>query len=303
MDINQLKCFISVAQTLNFSEAARRNYVSQSTVSRYISDLEKEFDVQLFSRSHRDVIITNEGKTLLPYAIEIVDTLKKAKSVIRQMHDGGQGKIVLGCDVTSLGFPSKCIADFNEKYPNITVEVRRLNRSDNNQDMLSGDYDFCFMPRDMVPENSGIETLVTHNEQLAVMASRDIELGKGDTISLSNLSNQKLMLLSETITPILYMEIMDLLRTFHLSPEIDSSFVELVSLYVAVSSGLGVSVIPTSLAKLATSEFTRTYFIDDADTSIAYVMAWNKNMSNPAAKLFVESVKKFAKGEDNPYTL
>ena len=41
MDINQLNCFISVAQTLNFSEAARRNYVSQSTVSRYISDLEK----------------------------------------------------------------------------------------------------------------------------------------------------------------------------------------------------------------------------------------------------------------------
>ena len=86
-----------MAQTLNFSEAARRNYVSQSTVSRYVSDLEKEFGVQLFTRSHRDVIITNEGKTLLPYAMEIVDTLKKAKTVIKQMHDGGQGKIIIGC--------------------------------------------------------------------------------------------------------------------------------------------------------------------------------------------------------------
>ena len=45
MDINQLVYFISVAQTLNFSEAARRNYVSQSTVSRHVSDLEKEFGV------------------------------------------------------------------------------------------------------------------------------------------------------------------------------------------------------------------------------------------------------------------
>ena len=117
MDINQLNCFITVAQTLNFSEAARRNYVSQSTVSRYVSDLEKEFGVQLFTRSHRDVIITSEGKALLPYAIEIVETLKKAKTVIKQMHDGGQGKITLGCDVTSLSFPTKCIADFAEKYP------------------------------------------------------------------------------------------------------------------------------------------------------------------------------------------
>ena len=122
MDINQLNCFITVAQTLNFSEAARRNYVSQSTVSRYVSDLEKEFGVQLFTRSHRDVIITSEGKALLPYAIEIVETLKKAKTVIKQMHDGGQGKITLGCDVTSLSFPAKCIADFAEKYPGITNE-------------------------------------------------------------------------------------------------------------------------------------------------------------------------------------
>ena len=35
------------------------------------------------------------------------------------MHDGGQGKITLGCDVTSLSFPSKCISDFGEKYPEI----------------------------------------------------------------------------------------------------------------------------------------------------------------------------------------
>ena len=93
MDINQLNCFISVAQTLNFSEAARRNYVSQSTVSRYISDLEKEFGVKLFTRSHRDVIITSEGKILLTYAQEIVSSLKKAKTVINQMREGGQGKI------------------------------------------------------------------------------------------------------------------------------------------------------------------------------------------------------------------
>ena len=50
MDISQLKCFISVARTLNFSEAARRNYVSQSTVSPEMIVLEREFEVELFIR-------------------------------------------------------------------------------------------------------------------------------------------------------------------------------------------------------------------------------------------------------------
>lgn len=303
MDINQLNCFISVAQTLNFSEAARRNYVSQSTVSRYISDLEKEFGVQLFTRSHRDVIITNEGKTLLPYVIEVVETLKKAKTIIKQMHDGGQGRITLGCDVTSLSFPSKCITDFSGKYPNIVIDIKQLDGADRNQAITSGEYDFCFMPRDMVPESSGIESVVTHYESLSVVTvKKGIFKGK-KSVSLRDIAKEKLLLLSESVCPIVYMEIMDLFRTFHISPSVESVFDDLVSMYVAVSSGIGVSIIPNSLARFTSSEYTEIYPIEDADTSIAYVMAWAKNIANPAAKLFIEAVKKYAKGEDNVYGL
>ena len=92
MDHIQLKCFISVARTLSFSEAARRNYVSQSTVSRYIRDLEKEFGVKLFERTRREVILTNEGKLLLPYAQDIIDTLNKATSVVSQLNSGSGGR-------------------------------------------------------------------------------------------------------------------------------------------------------------------------------------------------------------------
>lgn len=303
MDINQLNCFISVAHTLNFSEAARRNYVSQSTVSRYISDLEKEFGVQLFTRSHRDVIITNEGKTLLPYAMEIVETLKKAKTVIKQMHNGGQGKIVIGCDVTSLSFPSKCISDFCRKYPEITIEVRQIDDTDRTQVITGGDYDFCFMPRDMVPESSGIESIVTHNESLSIVTAKNYKFKGKKSVSLRDLANEKLMLFSENVAPIVYMEIMDLLRTFHISPTVESSFDDIVSLSVAVSSGIGVSIMPDSLAKFSSKEYMEIYSIDDADTSVAYVMAWGKNTSNPAAKLFMEAVKKYATGEDNLYGL
>lgn len=303
MDINQLNCFISVAQTLNFSEAARRNYVSQSTVSRYINDLEKEFGVQLFTRSHRDVIITNEGKTLLPYVVDVVDTLKKAKTIIKQIHDGGQGRVTLGCDVTSLLFPSKCIADFSKKYPNIVIDVKNFDGADRNQAITSGEYDFCFMPRDMVPESSGIESLVTHYESLCVVTAKNSLFKGKKSVSLHDIAKEKLLLLSESVCPIVYMEIMDLLRTFHISPNIENSFEDVVSMYVAASSGIGISIIPNSLAKFTSNEYMDIFPIEDADTSIAYVMAWAKNIANPSAKLFIETVKKYAKGEDNVYGL
>ena len=256
MDINQLNCFISVAQTLNFSEAARRNYLSQSTVSRYIIDLEKEFGVQLFTRSHRDVLLTNEGKTLLPYALEIVETLGKAKKVIQKLQNGGTGKLTIGCDVTSLDFPSRCIADFTARYEGVTVDLRHLDAADRTAAITGGEFDFCFMPRDMVPESSGIETLVTHSDPLVVLASA-----------------------------------------------VENAFDELMEVYAAVLSQMGVSVVPQSLAALVAGSKVLALPITDADTGISYVMAWAKNISNPVAGIFLETVKKYAEGDDSDYGL
>lgn len=122
----------------------------------------------------------------MPYAIEIVETLKKAKTVIKQMHDGGQGKITLGCDVTSLSFPTKCIADFAEKYPGITIDVRQLDEADRTLAITGGEYDFCFMPRDMVPESSGIESIITHNETLSVVTAKIQNSAEEKALSFPN---------------------------------------------------------------------------------------------------------------------
>ncbi len=303
MDIQQLNCFISVAQTLNFSEAARRNFVSQSTVSRYIGDLEKEFGVQLFTRSHRDVLLTNEGKTLLPYALEMIATLGKAKKVIDKLQNGGTGKLSVACDMTSPVFPSRCIADFSAKYSGISVELKKLGATDRSAAITGGEYDFCFMPRDMVPESSGIETVVTHTESLVVVTSAEGEFRNRKSISLSELAAKRLVLLSESSAPILYMEIMDMMRTFHLTPVIDSTYDDLIEVYMAVLSHMGAAVVPQSLAEMAAPGKTVMLPIDDADTGIAYVMAWSKALSNPVGSLFVETVRKYALGDDGGYGL
>ncbi|WP_405353183.1 LysR family transcriptional regulator [Ruminococcus sp.] len=302
MDISQLKCFITVAITLNFSEAARRNYVSQSTVSRYIIDLEKEFGVQLFIRSHRDVLLTNEGKTLLPYAIEIVETLNKATSIIKQMHDGGKGRITVACDPTSFSFPTKCIKEFRKRFPDITVDVKELDSSDDGN-ILNGDYDFCFMPRDMLPESSSVESIVTHNEQLFVITDTASSLARRKGVSISDLAGERLVLLSENITPILYMEIMDLYRTFHISPDVANTFDDVKSMYMAIASGMGISIVPSSLLNFSSDKSCAFVPLSDADTTISYVMAWSKTAANPVAKHFLELVKEYANDVDNIYGL
>ena len=96
---------------------------------------------------------------------------------------------------------------------------------------------------------------------------------------------------------------MDLLRTFHISPTIESTYNDLISLYIGVNAGVGVTIIPKSLAEYLTNEHTKTILIEDTDTGVPYVMAWSKSISNPVARLFLNVANNFAKGDEDIFGL
>ena len=68
MDITQLKYFITVARTLNFSEAARRMGVTQPLISHHVNELEKQLGGKLFTRSRHKVTLTEAGERTIRYA-------------------------------------------------------------------------------------------------------------------------------------------------------------------------------------------------------------------------------------------
>ena len=70
--LKQLKTFIAVAEYKKMSEAAKRLYISQPTVSQIISDLENEYQTRLFDRFPKELKITSSGLMLLDSAREIV---------------------------------------------------------------------------------------------------------------------------------------------------------------------------------------------------------------------------------------
>ena len=65
MDDTRLRCFLSLARTLNFTQTAEEVFLTQQAVSRSIAALEKELELQLFQRSTRSVRLTPEGVRFL----------------------------------------------------------------------------------------------------------------------------------------------------------------------------------------------------------------------------------------------
>ena len=87
MEFRQLRYFVAVADTLNFSRAAESLYVSQSALSKQIAELEQELGVVLLERDKRNVRLTNAGRQLLPEAKNILMRTEKIIPLLQNEAD------------------------------------------------------------------------------------------------------------------------------------------------------------------------------------------------------------------------
>lgn len=73
MTLQQLKYAVAVADTHNITEASRRVFISQPSLTAAIRELEDEMGITIFSRSNKGVTVTNEGDEFLSYARQVLE--------------------------------------------------------------------------------------------------------------------------------------------------------------------------------------------------------------------------------------
>ena len=109
--------FLKVCETGNFSRAAEALNYTQSGISQMMAGLEEELGVQLFARIKKGVILTDNGKRLLPYVQEMVNQKDKLRQAAFNINNKVEGKLRIGSftSVTAMWMPD-VIRFFQEKY-------------------------------------------------------------------------------------------------------------------------------------------------------------------------------------------
>lgn len=124
MELHQLRYMVAVADTGSFTAAAAREFVSQSGVSAQIAKLERELGHALFDRAGRSVVLTPAGEVLLPHAREAIAAVTAVRDVSDDLSGLVRGHVRLGM-VAGCAIPPffEGLADFVERYPDITVDL------------------------------------------------------------------------------------------------------------------------------------------------------------------------------------
>lgn len=125
MELRQIRYFLKVAELLNFSEASKALFISQSTLSQQIRQLENEFDTILFERNSHEVSLTEAGEKLISYAQKIVIDADACQQKMDDLKDVLTGELNIGVTFTFSPLLTETVLEFIKLYPN----VRQIGRA------------------------------------------------------------------------------------------------------------------------------------------------------------------------------
>ncbi|AKX95839.1 selenium metabolism-associated LysR family transcriptional regulator [Neomoorella thermoacetica] len=168
MNINHLEAFCTVAQVKSISEAARILHMSQSSLSYQIQLLEKDLDVELFTRTTKGVELTEMGEIVYEYGQTF---LQLAENLRRDLDNwkSGQEHLIVGASSSIGSYALPCtIYSFKEKYPDANVKLLVGNREETIQKLLDKTIDIGLIEGPV--DQPGLATRgVTEDELLLIV--------------------------------------------------------------------------------------------------------------------------------------
>lgn len=221
MEFRRLKYFAKAAETLNFSEAARQLYVTQSTLSQQIKLLEDELGTTLLIRNSHGVSMTEAGNELLPYAQRVLQDYDLCSQRINDLANLKVGELNIGVTYSFSSILTETILSFMKSYPQIHLNIIYKPMTDLMELLIHRAVDFvlAFRPNTMA---DCIESHILFQNRLSVVADSSHPLASKDKITLDELSEYNLALPSRGLQARnAFDAVMSGRKPFHINVEIN----------------------------------------------------------------------------------
>ena len=126
--LRQIQAFVAIARSDNVSRAAEALSLSQSATSAALAELENQFDQQLFDRHGKRLRLNEQGRLLLPHAVELLDRAEEIDALLRG--ERGLGSLRVGATLTIGNYLLPLIVSgFLQSHPESRVRLQVYNTS------------------------------------------------------------------------------------------------------------------------------------------------------------------------------
>jgi len=289
MNMLQLQYFVASAQTLNFTAAANRNYVTQPTICRQIDDLEARLGAKLFNRSTHGISLTSAGHEFYDYAISILHQTEQATTRVRNMEEGRAGFVRISALPTSVAELTECISVFSNQYPDVQVDIELPTGSGQITAISRASHDFYFAFSTMFERKNYLEYVNTLVDRYCLALHKKYA-DDVDPNNFSTLSKWPFVMISQSTGPAIYGQTIEICKVRGLDPKVINYYTHAAATLISVNAGVGITILPMSLTGSSISDNIVVFPIEGVDATVSYSIAWLKQNPNKAASRFKEVV-------------
>ncbi len=287
--LQQIEYFLAVAEYLSFTEAAKKMYTSQPSLSRQISRMEDQLDVSLFVRSKKAVYMTAEGINLYNSLRGITRKIDQALESCNSISEETGLSIRIGCyDAMDAGiYLNDAIRAFKQRHPSVNILLERHSFKVLRNKLKKGEIDALFTFEFEMSGMDGIIYEPIYSHEASIIMSVDHPLASKEDLNLHDFKDETFIMLNPDESPNGYTGIIDLFKYAGFTPKRIKHVSNAESIVLTVESGEGVALMDNTVRLYRLEKF-RKYELENG--RVSSVIAWKDDNRNPALALFYDYV-------------
>lgn len=294
MEMHHLRYFVAVAEELNFRKAAERLHISQPPLSVQMGHLEGEIGTRLLERrAGTKTRLTPAGAVFLDEARAVLEALDRAVERTRRSGRGEAGSVSVGLTSSmAYGVVPLLLRDFSRENPEVTLRLVELTTAQQEKALIGRTLDlgFCYPPL----ENSEFNTLRVCEEGMVLALPDSHRLTRKPQIRVRELKGEQVLSFPRHLSPGLFDRMVAAFSVGGLPLKIAEEATQLQTIIALVCTGLGVAVVPASMAKLSREGVEYRPILDPMPV-VETLLTWRADSPNPIAKRLIEMVSRASK--------
>lgn len=240
---DSLKVFITVADTKNFSKAAKVLNLTQPAISFQIQTLEQYYQTMLFDRVNRHVKLTESGELLLEYALSMNDLQAELERKMQQLTGQVKGDLTIGASRTIGEYiMPHIVSAFKKEYPDVEVALEIYNTKQVEKNLMSKSIDLGLVESDIANKKLLFQEFL--DDELVLIVASNHRWAEEESVSLGDLKGEPFVIREAGSGSRLVFEQALLDSDFDIENlNIIMEIGNITAIKTIVASGLGVSVI------------------------------------------------------------
>ena len=248
MELRHLQYFLTLAEELNFSRAARRLHIAQPSLSQQIQQLERELETELFDRGVRPIRLTNAGNLLLGDAYALVSDAEATAREVRRAGRGQVGRLGIGYSYGGLyDLVLSLLKRLRSEWPAANMAIHQLPEREQVPALRTRRVDVV-VGRITEPLTPDVMLRPLRDERLIAILPTCHPLAAEETVKLGELRDEPFVMFPRRLEPVVFDNYIQACRSAGFTLRLEHEVSDAQTQALAIAAGLGVGLSGEHLA-------------------------------------------------------